>query len=333
MRVLTFLLLATAAIAQSQPQTSTSPEVQSLIIKARSELTPRQAEQAIKDLKQALKLQSNCSVCEFYLSQAYEAIPNESEAFKANEKYLSMVNTPRDVALGHNQRGMLLSRKAEEENKSKLHEQAAAEFRQAIAQESSASYHLNVGIELLRLNQDADGLAEFKRIIDDPVASEATKHRAQLFIDEPRRARETMLPEFKMVTADGRTITDRDLRGKVVLLDFWATWCPPCRASIPEVRETAKKFSGDNFVLISVSIDSDEDKWRTFIKDKNMDWTQVFDDGHKLTEMFQAHSIPRYFVVDTEGVIHKMVIGNGNFQSAVVHDEIKKALKAAKSKG
>jgi thiol-disulfide isomerase/thioredoxin len=69
-----------------------------------------------------------------------------------------------------------------------------------------------------------------------------------------------MAPPFSIVTMDGQHISFDDLQGKVVLIDFWATWCAPCQASVPHMREIAKKFQDQPLVILSVSLDNDEQK-------------------------------------------------------------------------
>ena len=70
------------------------------------------------------------------------------------------------------------------------------------------------------------------------------RQRALLYISQPELARALMAPPFEITTLEGERISLDDLQGKVVLIDFWATWCGPCRAALPHVRELSKKFEG-----------------------------------------------------------------------------------------
>ena len=72
-------------------------------------------------------------------------------------------------------------------------------------------------------------------------------------------------PEFGLKDADGKTVRLSDYKGKVVLLDFWATWCGPCREALPHIKEIAKKFHDQPLVVISINLDKEEQKWREFV--------------------------------------------------------------------
>jgi len=86
-----------------------------------------------------------------------------------------------------------------------------------------------------------------------------------------------MAPAFAVTTEDGQRISLDDLQGKVVLIDFWATWCGPCRAALPHIQQIAQKFQGQPLVVLSVSLDSDETKWKGFVAKNNMTWLQYRD--------------------------------------------------------
>ena len=90
------------------------------------------------------------------------------------------------------------------------------------------------------------------------------------YIGRPELARARMAPPFTVITADGRKVSLDDLQGTVVLLDFWATWCEPCREALPHIRKVARKFEGQPLVIQSVSLDSDEPKWKEFVAKNEM---------------------------------------------------------------
>ena len=117
------------------------------------------------------------------------------------------------------------------------------------------------------------------------------------------------------------------LRGKVVLLDFWGTWCPPCRESVPTIKNVKKKFAGKGFELVGISSDDDEDVWRTFVESKQMDWHEYIDLSGDVLQAFNIDSFPTYVVVDKDGVIRYRQSGYGDTTEGELEDAISKALK------
>ena len=121
-----------------------------------------------------------------------------------------------------------------------------------------------------------------------------------------------MAPNFRVTTLDGQTVTMDDLRGKVVLVDFWATWCGPCNAELPHVKEIAARYAGRPLVILSVSSDKDEAKWKQFIGAHGMTWLQARDSDQSIAEMFGIESIPHYFTIDTDGILQTEQLGGGS---------------------
>jgi thiol-disulfide isomerase/thioredoxin len=102
----------------------------------------------------------------------------------------------------------------------------------------------------------------------------------------------------------------------VVLLDFWATWCGPCRAALPHIQQVAKKFQGEPLVILSVSLDSDEQKWKEFITKNEMTWPQYRDGSFNgpVSKMFGVNAIPHTFTVDADGVLQEEHIGDASIE-------------------
>ena len=112
-------------------------------------------------------------------------------------------------------------------------------------------------------------------------------------------------PDFKAKDISGLVVKLSDLKGKVVLLDFWATWCPPCRVEVPSLLEIFRKFKDKEFVLISVSLDRDLQAARKFVQDKEMDWVHIIDleAGREIATLYQVEYIPSTFVINRRGKI------------------------------
>src|SRR5206468_10320558 len=106
-------------------------------------------------------------------------------------------------------------------------------------------------------------------------------------------------PDFTATTVDGRTVRLGDLRGQVVVLDFWATWCGPCRQMIPHERELVQKLAGRPFAFLGVSADADPDRLRAFLRDEGVTWPTVWDGpGGPLQQLYQVEYFPTVYVLD-----------------------------------
>jgi thiol-disulfide isomerase/thioredoxin len=113
-------------------------------------------------------------------------------------------------------------------------------------------------------------------------------------------------PDFSARDAiTGEPITLRDLRGSVVLVDFWASWCGPCRRELPHVKRAYEQYRDQGFEIVGISLDSSEDRFRSFVRSNEMDWHHVMEgDGWRtrLALQYGISSIPRMYVLDANGV-------------------------------
>ncbi|HET7624530.1 MAG TPA: TlpA disulfide reductase family protein [Verrucomicrobiae bacterium] len=113
-------------------------------------------------------------------------------------------------------------------------------------------------------------------------------------------------PEFHVTDLAGKPLSISNYKGKVVLLDFWATWCGPCVAELPNVLKTYEKHHADGFNIIGISLDKEREKLDSFIKEKNMTWPQYFDGQgweNKLATTYGIRSIPATYLLDGNGKI------------------------------
>jgi len=146
-------------------------------------------------------------------------------------------------------------------------------------------------------------------------------------VANPLRARAPFAPDFFFTTYQKQDVSNASLRGKVVLVDFWGTWCPPCRESVPALRNLNKKYAGKPFQLVSVSSDDDEDVWKTFIKAERMEWSQYIDLPGEVLHAFKVDSFPTFVVLDKDGVVRFRQSGEGPETESELEDAINKYLK------
>ncbi|HKF52324.1 MAG TPA: TonB family protein, partial [Candidatus Acidoferrales bacterium] len=184
--------------------------------------------------------------------------------------------------------------------------EAVSDTRQALTLEPDETIaHFNLGVLLMKQEQDADGVTEMKAYLASNNTDPATVKSAREDIADPRRAREPYAPEFSFNTLEHQQISLASLHGKVALLDFWGSWCPPCRASIPTIAALQKDFAKKNkdVEFVGISSDDDSNAWQKFIAANRMVWPEYLDlDGH-VQHAFAVDSYPTYIVLDRNGVI------------------------------
>lgn len=294
----------------------------------------RQYEDALKSFKRANEMRDKKSAeCLGWMSETYLVLQAYKNVIESADKAIEFANGDNQLILkAYNNKGLALQASAEKKDQKKL-QAAEAIFRQALAIEGVPPVvHYNLGVTLLQLNRDEEGVAEIKQYIKRQPNGTYFETARQM-AENPRRARENYAPDFSFTSSEGEHIALEDLRGKVVLLDFWGTWCPPCVDSVPELRSLHKRYSKtSSFVLIGISSDGDEENWLEFTTKNKMIWPQYRDGDRRIQHAFGIRAFPTYIVIDHEGIVRFQSIGTSWQRSANLDHAIEKQVKiAAKS--
>ena len=140
----------------------------------------------------------------------------------------------------------------------------------------------------------------------------------------------TTAPDFAAVQLPtGRAATIEDYRGKVVLLNIWATWCPPCKVEMPSMEHLHRKLAGTDFRLVAVSVDEDDSTVvNKFVKDMGLTFEILHNRDGSIRRIYQTTGVPESFVIDRDGVIVKKVIGAADWNAPVNENLIRRLLDA-----
>ena len=165
------------------------------------------------------------------------------------------------------------------------------------------------GIKYLSMDKEKDLIMP---ILNDLAAKNKWFTAGAEFIKsyEERIAQQNKLKPGKQMPVvayndpDGKPVSIGSYKGKYLLVDFWASWCGPCRQSVPKLKELYKKYNATGFEILSISIDKDEKAWRKAMLEEEMEWKQVLSPDMKETmKLYNFSGIPTLYFVDKEGKI------------------------------
>ena len=128
----------------------------------------------------------------------------------------------------------------------------------------------------------------------------------------------TPAPEFVLNDINGNAVKMSQFRGKTVVLIFWASWCPDCRAEVPALKELQAKIDPSKVVFVSISSDRTVEAWKKYVTENEMGGVQLYKDKSKVSEDYHVKWIPSQYVIGPDG---KVVLGT------VMLDKVAKALK------
>jgi thiol-disulfide isomerase/thioredoxin len=304
-------------VAAQNPSQESERELQA----GKDALSKGQSAEAVSHFTRANELQEErCSECFVWLARIQAAKGDLDQALAHTEKAFAVANTDRQISMAQLYRGVYLSQQRN---------LAAAEaaFTAALATDHDCvECAFNLGFVLLKESKDQEGVKVLKAVAPR-FAGTPRGREMQRFIEDPSRVRKAFAPEFSARANSGQEINLDTLKGKVVLLDFWGTWCAPCRMSLPLLKDLAAKVDPAKVAIISIDEYDPKPKWEQFIQANGMTWPQVYDADFSLHHAFGVDGFPRYYILSKDGIILAEFKGWKQNGEATISDAIAEALK------
>lgn len=261
-----------------------------------------------------------------------------------NESVVSVAGSPENDALTtFNQKveelqklGKAIAEDLKSEDKAVVED---AKKREASLDQQQSALYKNFVQQNLNNLSGAIVLSQCFYYLDDKDLIEITDNMGEAFKSHPSIERIQKIAEVRKAVAVGKKFTDFEManakgethklseyvgNGKVVLIDFWASWCPPCRAEMPSLVKAYKTYKNKGFEIVGISLDSKADAWEKGVKDLNITWTQLSDlKGWKNegAALYGVNSIPHTILVDKDGTIIAK-----NLHGQELEDKIKEVL-------
>jgi thiol-disulfide isomerase/thioredoxin len=331
---LTLCLAASTAFAdepQKEPKNEpTNEKAQKTYKEANQLVHERNIPSALDDFKKADKQDGgHCFGCQREMIYYGSKLGDWKAAeLGAEEMIAESGSEPRDKAIAHFQLASVLMAEGLATHKQQTFARSHDELSAALAAFANFPDATFLdGRVLAQLHQDDAAKARFEQFSKMKPEKDVNRQRAMRFIGNMDLARARMAPPFEVTTMDGQKLSMDELQGKVVLMDFWATWCQPCREALPHIRKIADKFHDEPLIVLSVNVDTDENKWKSFVAENHMTWPQYFDNGFNgsIARMFDVNAIPHTFTIDADGIVQDEKVGD-----ASIEGKLKKLLARAR---
>jgi thiol-disulfide isomerase/thioredoxin len=312
----------------AKPAYESDPKYVAAIKDAQTALRDRQYVFVVEAYKKANKIAGGR--CESCLDKVYEwqmKTGSYKDAVQTANQLLALAEKPTDKSIAEAEVATAMLRQAGDKPKAEKLEAVHAMYVAAIKDyPRNLSARFSDGCILARMGKMDEAGQQFNVCAEAASPNDPTRMRAKHFAENPALSLSKMAPAFTVTALDGSKFTLDEMGGKVVLIDFWATWCGPCNEELPHMRKIAKEFAGQPLVIISVSWDADEAKWKAFLTKNEMTWVQYRDADHELSKRFGVEAIPHYFTIDSDGVLTAEMLGSGSD----VEGKLKKLIARAK---
>lgn len=136
-------------------------------------------------------------------------------------------------------------------------------------------------------------------------------------------------PPFRLTTDQGITITPTNFGGKLLVLNFWATWCPPCLEEIPSLSEFQRRYRDKGVVVVAVSVDEDEEAYRNFLEHVRVSFLTARDPGAELSVRFGTFKFPETYIIGPDGRVLQKVVGAANWLDPLMIQRIEAVLRSS----
>jgi peroxiredoxin len=271
----------------------------------------RQLSSALDGDRKALKLaKGKCTECLEAIVNLQFKMEAPKDAASSAAAWAAQALTPAEKAKAeYLQASALLLQNRQKHNDALLIQADEVLKRAAADNPANPAIHMLDGRVLAILKKDAEAKSEFMACAANPEASSADCMRAKNFAGDVSLARGEPAPAFSIKKPDGSSITLDSLAGKVVLIDFWATWCPACVKDLDYIQSIAEEADKDRFVLLGVSDDSNEETWKRYQAENSMIGLQVRDTDHSIADLFHVAAIPTYVILDANGIVQLRTTG------------------------
>jgi tetratricopeptide (TPR) repeat protein len=328
--IIPLFVAARGRLQQTPARAASSPaqdDFEKTLASARALMQRGALTEAVKSLGRAAEIKNgDCSECFRIQSQCYLQMAKFNEAAEAARKAIAL--KPSNEAEIQNLLGVELYLQGDESHFG----EAVAAFGRALelANGKIPEVYFNLGYALIKQGKVADGTNALKEYLK-AAPDGAMSYEARAVIANPKLAGERLARDFKVKTTDGKELSLEALKGKIVLLDFWATWCGPCRMEIPEVRRIWEKYRSDRFVLVGISLDDDRQALDQYVAKMRITWPQYYEgDGEfSVSGLYGVHAIPESFLIDQDGVIRAAGLRGPELDAKIT--ELLKKLKPSES--
>jgi thiol-disulfide isomerase/thioredoxin len=309
--------LPPAILAQSRPDYRSNPKFQTAISDGKLLAENQDYDDAISSYQEANEIAGGKDKdCLHALLELQITNGDYDDAIATAHAFEAIATTPAEKSYVETSRGRVFFLKAEPQSGTQfdttLLNAADAAFKKALALDPKNSTALFTdGQVLVYLGQIEAARARFQACLGSITPNDPIYVRTQRYAQDPVQVLLQLAPAFSVTTLDGGRFNLDQMKGRVILLDFWATWCGPCMQELPQIKQIAKDFTGQPLVILSISWDEDGQVWRKFVAKNGMTWPQYRDTNHRIGRLFGVEALPGYFTIDADGVLTAELLGGG----------------------